>query len=168
MRECRAHHWSCSPRSHRSCSLLRSCPSDSSTMAHSNVKGVPLNPYHVCCPCTAGSRTTRGPASSPGRNRSPSAAEIRRSSSDHSGGSVRIPTNLRDEWLILETYQQLQEEKKQAEESRKCREGLCTCCVLPRKMNKLRKGGTNSGYVQATAQELIWSDFSVLQSCAQL
>ncbi|CAM9699014.1 unnamed protein product, partial [Choristocarpus tenellus] len=35
--------------------------------------------------------------------------------------------NIRNEWLILETYQQLQTEDKQAEEKKKAREVILRC-----------------------------------------
>lgn len=47
----------------------------------------------------------------------------RSSGSKDDGSSIGVPSNIKNEWLILETYQQLMADEKQAEEDRRAQSG---------------------------------------------
>lgn len=73
-------------------------------------------------PSTAGSATSsrRGQRQKGGQL---TLAPSRRGNGDSWDGDTIVPLNVKNEWLILETYHQLKMDEKQSEEDRRAREG---------------------------------------------
>lgn len=85
-------------------------------------------------PSTAGSVTSGSRQHQQQHTRQPSgrrSVSSSRGSRNKGSGNIRIPGNVKDEWLILGAYQQLMADEKQAEEDRRAKAGAHADHELP-------------------------------------
>ena len=96
-------------------------------------------------PSTAGSATSRSRHQQHDKQRQQQGVRRRLQSSrgssgsgSHDDGRMFIPINIKNEWLILDTYQQILADEKQAEEDRQAQAGAC-CTPCTNSVRMCRK-----------------------------